>query len=126
MNSPTNARPPRPAAGLSAGIGAVGNGGPRWIWTIMNRMKKTALLLLLAATLFTTGGCTYYEIVDPRTDKRYYTHSMQHKEYKDNAVVKFKDEATGRTVVLPGYEVEKISQREFKAKVNQQIANQPR
>lgn len=79
-------------------------------------MKKVALLLMVGMVA-TLAGCSYYEIVDPRTDRTYYTHNWKHRKYRTTGAIEFKDEVTGRTVTLTSHEVRKVKGREYKAGV---------
>lgn len=84
-----------------------------------NAMKKIGLLLLAGGVLV-LSGCSYYEVVDPRTDRTYYTHNWKHKKYRSTGAIEFKDEVTGRTVTLTSHEVRKIKGREYKAGVHRE------
>ena len=78
-------------------------------------MKKifltTALAILVVFGLSACGG-GYYKVVDPATDKTYYTKEIR--EEKGGAV-KIKDANTGSSVTLQNSEVTQINKEEFKA-----------
>jgi len=74
-------------------------------------MKRLILLLVLPALLF---GCrSYYEVRDLRTDRVYYTRSLQR--WKSGAI-RFDDEISGATVTLTTHEFKEIPKSEFEMK----------
>ena len=80
------------------------------------KKKKVKQLPLVFFSLFllaiTISGCTsYYRVLDPTTDKVYYTTEVN--ELRGGAV-KLKDAKTQRTVTVTNSEVEKISEKEYK------------
>ena len=71
----------------------------------------TALTISVVFGLSACGG-GYYKVIDPATDKTYYTKEL--KEEKGGAN-KIEDANTGSTVTLQNSEVTKINKEEFKA-----------
>lgn len=80
-----------------------------------------ALLILVTLGL---GGCTYYQIHDPHSDKTYYTNNWESKGVESGVIV-FKDAATGSQVTLASHEIKEVKERKYKASVNKQLADQP-
>ena len=76
-----------------------------------NIISTTVLTILVVFGLSACGG-GYYKVVDPTTDKVYYTKDLD--EDKGGAI-KIKDANTGSTVTLQNSEVTKINKEEFKA-----------
>jgi hypothetical protein len=78
----------------------------------MNRhvLATVWTFLILFGVLACGGG--YYKVLDPATDKIYYTQKIG--EEKGGAI-KLKDANTGSTVTLQNSEVTKINKEEFKA-----------
>jgi hypothetical protein len=76
-----------------------------------NIILATALTILVIFGLSACGG-GYYKVVDPTTDKTYYTKDLD--EDKGGAI-KIKDANTGSTVTLQNSEVTEINKEEFKA-----------
>jgi hypothetical protein len=70
---------------------------------------KRALLVALLVIAF--PGCkSYYEVRDLRTDRVYYTRSLER--WKTGAI-RFKDAGTGATVTLTTHEFKKIPQADY-------------
>ncbi len=78
----------------------------------MKNMLLTAALAITIVFGVTACGGGYYKVVDPATDKTYYTKDV--KEEKGGAI-KIKDANTGSTVTLQNSEVTEINKEEFKA-----------
>lgn len=76
-----------------------------------NIILTTALVILVVFGLSACGG-GYYKVMDPATEKTYYTKDL--KEEKGGAI-KIKDANTGSTVTLQNSEVTEINKEEFKA-----------
>ena len=75
-------------------------------------MKRLSLIALLALATF---GCkSYYEVRDLRTEKVYYTRSIDR--WKAGAI-RFKDANTKFTVTLTTHEFKKIKKAEYNANV---------
>lgn len=63
--------------------------------------------------IFLISGCaSYYKVVNPASNKAYYTDKI---ERKDNGVIQFKDDATKAQVTLPSSEVTEVTKDEYKA-----------
>jgi hypothetical protein len=74
-------------------------------------MYKLAFILTCASLCI--AGCTdYYKIVDPGSNKAYYTTDYDEKR---NGAVVFTDERSGSTVTIQNSEVTEISKESFKA-----------
>ena len=76
-----------------------------------NIILATTLTILVIFGLSACGG-GYYKVIDPATDKTYYTKDLE--EVKGGAI-KIKDANTGSTVTLQNSEVTKINKEMFKA-----------
>jgi hypothetical protein len=76
-----------------------------------NIILTTAVAILVVFGLSACGG-GYYKVIDPATDKTYFTRDL--KEEKGGAI-KIKDANTGSTVTLQNSEVTEINKEEFKA-----------
>lgn len=76
-----------------------------------NIILATALTILVVFGLSACGG-GYYKVVDPATDKTYYTKKIH--EEKGGAI-KLEDANTGSTITLQNSEVTQINKEEFKA-----------
>ena len=76
-----------------------------------NMLLTTALAISIAFGVTACGG-GYYKVMDPSTEKIYYTKDL--KEEKGGAI-KIKDANTGSTVTLQNSEVTEINKEEFKA-----------
>ena len=75
-------------------------------------MKRLCLIALLALASF---GCkSYYEVRDLRTDKVYYTRSIDR--WKAGAI-RFQDANSNYTVTLTTHEYKKIKKAEYQASV---------
>ena len=73
-------------------------------------MKRIAILTVIA-TLLLSGCTSYYKVVDPSTNKTYYTTKY---EQNRSGAVEFKDQATGSTVTVQNSEISEISEATFK------------
>ena len=79
------------------------------------KKKKVKQLPLIVFSIFLLAiiisGCSsYYRVVDPTTDKVYYTtevHKLQ------GGAVKLKDDKTQRTVTVTNSEIKEISEMEY-------------
>lgn len=80
-------------------------------------MKRRAVWYCLSlGFMFVISGCaSYYKVVDPDSNRVYYTDSI-HK--KGNGVIQFKDEATKTHVTLPQSEIMEITEDQFKANIH--------
>lgn len=79
------------------------------------KKKEVKQLPLIVFSLFLLviiiSGCSsYYRVVDPTTDKAYYTTEIN--ELRGGAV-RLKDDKTQRTVTVTNSEIEKISEKEY-------------
>ena len=87
-------------------------------------MKRAMTAMCLAALM--AGGCTsYYKVIDPSTNKTYYTTELRR---KDNGATTLKDARTGNMVTIQNSEVEPINKEEFesgKAQPEQLPAQKP-
>jgi len=74
-------------------------------------MKRLLLVALLAVAF---PGCkSYYEVRDLRTDRVYYTRSLER--WKAGAI-RFKDAKSGATVTLTTHEFKKIPQADYESR----------
>lgn len=76
-----------------------------------NIILATAMTILVVFGLSACGG-GYYKVVDPGTDKTYYTKKIH--EEKGGAI-KLEDANTGSAITLQNSEVTQINKEEFKA-----------
>lgn len=75
--------------------------------------KKVLLYCLSFVFIFVIFGCaSYYKVVDPVSNKVYYTDSIDN---KGNGVIQFKDETSRTKVTLPQSEVIEITEDQYKA-----------
>lgn len=81
------------------------------------KYRLPAAALLIAASVFATG-CTYYEITDIQSDKVFYTNNWDSKGAESGVIV-FKDAASGSKVTLASHQIKKISEKQYKAAVEQ-------
>ncbi|MEM6853235.1 MAG: hypothetical protein AAF593_02395 [Planctomycetota bacterium] len=79
-------------------------------------MKTLLASVLLSAAALMATGCTYYEIIDPTTEKVYYTTNWDRQDNK-SGVIQFKDMKTGKQVTLTNAEVGEIKEKEYKAAI---------
>ncbi|MEM1108129.1 MAG: hypothetical protein AAGH99_05495 [Planctomycetota bacterium] len=86
-------------------------------------MKQTFTAAVLVALGLLATGCTYYEITDIQSDKVFYTTNWDSKNAESGVIV-FKDAASESKVTLASHQIKKISSKQYKASVNQQIAEQ--
>lgn len=82
-----------------------------------------ASVLVMSISLLATG-CTYYEITDIQSDKVFYTNNWDSKN-EESGVIVFKDAASESKVTLASHQIKKISEKQYKASVSRQIADQP-
>ena len=66
--------------------------------------------LILIICLFAVGCTTYYQIIDPKKHKIFYTTKINKKK---SGEIAFKDERTGNQVTLQSSEIEKVSKSQF-------------
>ena len=71
----------------------------------------TILAFFILFGVFACGG-GYYKVVDPATDKTYYTKKIN---TEKGGAIKIKDANTGSTVTLQNSEVTQVKKDEFKA-----------
>ncbi|MHC4211937.1 MAG: hypothetical protein ACYSWP_01065 [Planctomycetota bacterium] len=77
---------------------------------MLTKLNRIVALVTLAVAVF-IGGCSYYRVTDPATQKIYYTTEV--KELKSGAV-KLTDAKTKKAVTIQNSEVEKIDEDEYK------------
>jgi hypothetical protein len=77
---------------------------------MLTQFNRTVVLVTLVVAVF-IGGCSYYRVTDPATEKIYYTTEV--KELRGGAV-KLKDSKTNKLVTIQSSEVEKIDEGEYK------------
>lgn len=80
-------------------------------------MKKQLVWACLSLGLMgLVSGCTtYYKVVNPDSNKTYYTDKLQR---KGNGVVQFKDGLSQSEVTLAQSEINEIPKAEYKANVS--------
>ncbi|MGD9309186.1 MAG: hypothetical protein PVG51_08620 [Desulfosarcina sp.] len=78
----------------------------------MKSILINASLAILIIFGLTACGGGYYKVIDPATDKTYYTKKIH--EEKGGAI-KLEDANTGSTITLQNSEVTQINKEEFKA-----------
>ena len=71
-------------------------------------MKR--LIVVALAAILLVGCKSYYEVRDLRTDRVYYTRSLER--WKAGAI-RFKDQRTGATVTLTTHEFKEIPQKDY-------------
>jgi len=76
-----------------------------------NIFTNASLAMLIIFGIIACGG-GYYKVIDPATDKTYYTKKIH--EEKGGAI-KLEDANTGSTITLQNSEVTQINKEEFKA-----------
>lgn len=81
---------------------------------MVKRVIGGCLVLMLMGVL--SGCASYYRIVDPISQKVYFTQDIDN---KGNGVIQFKDEASQSLVTLPQSEVIEISKDQYKADAKQ-------
>ena len=76
-------------------------------------MRRFLTIVLVSFFLIGILGCgSYYKVVDPATDKIYYTEKIN--DIKGGAI-KLKDANTGAEVTIQNSEVTEINKEEFRA-----------
>ncbi|MCM2263761.1 MAG: hypothetical protein NDI73_01060 [Desulfuromonadales bacterium] len=67
-------------------------------------------IALLTGLVFLVGGCAYYQVKDPVSEKIYYT-----KDYDKihGGAVRLRDARTGAVVIIQNSEVKEISKEDF-------------
>lgn len=82
-------------------------------------MKNIVLTTALAVlVIFGLSACgSYYKVIDPASDKTYYTKDIDEKE---SGAIQIKDANTGSTVTLQNSEVTEINEEEFRANTNKE------
>lgn len=86
-------------------------------------MKYFVTSIVLSVVALFVTGCTYYEITDIQSDKTFYTTNWDSKGAESGVIV-FKDAASGSKVTLASHQIKKISEKQYKTSVEEQIAEQ--
>ena len=74
--------------------------------------RSFALLMGFAVSVVVLAGCggDYYQISDTERGKTYYTRDID----RDDGHIRFRDEASGDVVRLPGSEVREITEQQYR------------
>ena len=77
-------------------------------------VRGPGLGLGLVAAAALLGGCTkYFKVTDPASSNVYYTTSSSLEKAKHSGAIEFRDERTGKLIILSASEREEISKADY-------------